>query len=735
MSTPRPSISPLSNAYESTKNSPSLLRSGAMANGGGDAEDNEPVTVDDAEEKDDSSELSEPDDDDGDELLQPSDIRHAMRKDDIDSEAETERLDLTPRHAREAGDSAIGRTPSKLSKVAQQDDELSEPPSPLLQEIGAASSTSTIANGEFSIFLAKTSNDSLNAGKKRKRSDTLESPLSSEGSVDGESPRKRTGSFKKENSTEDNSRGETTEVAEDTTTTSKSTKSRKNISRRGGRLGRELLEARDTIETEEEAPEAEPEETVDAHIEEDPVQKSEAADAFARLAKQFTAFRDALINERLATVEKELALLEQPQSQHPEYIRMIACVQQRRVKQDRETRAFHHYRQVATQQKVLAERAQLHSQYFQDVREIREAALDTLGTSWYSIQRERRQGVNTNPDHDNRHVYHYNNKRSDLLRQQAKYNREVSILSGIAKHVGFPAAPDINGVEGDGLEDDLRAMRVSCDGSTFNSGTDVLQLAQAVQPQNFHHQQRQTASHDPRAATPQVVNPYLHRHGETSAASAERSAHERFIEQHAWARAPSNNYVSMTSTPNISHTPDWAHATGFRKPNLLRNHLDQSPGITPSATPVNSRPMYGNGVQDIPDSAEQMGKDFVLPGSSPLQVPKQRLNGNESNGWRNYSGTSTIDAPLGDTTREHDTYEAEQQVSLKRDFAREARDPRANIESGIQPFDSHSRPPIPASIFASEKPDMFRTTGFRPLEGSFASPAPSSVAGQRLTGS
>ena len=62
---------------------------------------------------------------------------------------------------------------------------------------------------------------------------------------------------------------------------------------------------------------------------------------------------------------------------------------------------------------------------------------------------------------EERFLYKLPSKKSAQIRQQAKYNQEVSVLSGVAKYVGFPAAPNISGVEGSGLEDDFKAMRVS----------------------------------------------------------------------------------------------------------------------------------------------------------------------------------------------------------------------------------------------------------------------------------
>jgi hypothetical protein len=52
-------------------------------------------------------------------------------------------------------------------------------------------------------------------------------------------------------------------------------------------------------------------------------------------------------------------------------------------------------------------------------------------------------------------------KRSDQIRHQTAYNLEVSVLSGVAKYVGFPAAPDISAARPTEIDEDLRAMKVS----------------------------------------------------------------------------------------------------------------------------------------------------------------------------------------------------------------------------------------------------------------------------------
>lgn len=106
------------------------------------------------DDEDASSELSEPDDDlDGDlhgrgidGELSDDGAAVAHKSLEVDSEAETERLERTP-HSQRRRVEEQGKTPSKLSHAATVEDELSEPPSPLPAGPGAASSTSTVATG------------------------------------------------------------------------------------------------------------------------------------------------------------------------------------------------------------------------------------------------------------------------------------------------------------------------------------------------------------------------------------------------------------------------------------------------------------------------------------------------------------------------------------------------------------------------------------------------------------
>ena len=162
-------------------------------------------------------------------------------------------------------------------------------------------------------------------------------------------------------------------------------------------------------------------------------------------------------NEQIAQLELELQLLREPNCQHPEYLARLRCVDERRDGKIRQEDTLYRYKMQALRTKTGAEHMQLHSQYFQTVRDIRENALKGCSNKFYELQNERRHWGEEEYDYAPR----FTTKRSDQVRQQAAYNLEVSVLSGVAKHVGFPAAPELKEANQSEIESDLRAMRVS----------------------------------------------------------------------------------------------------------------------------------------------------------------------------------------------------------------------------------------------------------------------------------
>lgn len=146
----------------------------------------------------------------------------------------------------------------------------------------------------------------------------------------------------------------------------------------------------------------------------------------------------------------------QPECPHPGYLAMRKCLDERRDEKIHHEQMLMKYELEALQRRSVAEKAQHHGQYMQTVRDLRDGELWRAGEEWYQIQRERRSWEGNVPDY----TYTFTTRRSQQITQQIAYNTEVSLISGIAKHVGFPAAPEIGGARTTEIDDDFHSMGV-----------------------------------------------------------------------------------------------------------------------------------------------------------------------------------------------------------------------------------------------------------------------------------
>jgi len=142
---------------------------------------------------------------------------------------------------------------------------------------------------------------------------------------------------------------------------------------------------------------------------------------------------------------------------HPEYLAMMQCIDERRDEKMRTHELEYKYNTDAMQRWAVARRTQILTQFYQGVRESRVKILEELGQQWYEIQQERRRHANSVPDYGIR----FPTSKTEQKKQAVAYNKEVSILSGIARHKGFPAAPEMKGASAGDIEDDLDAINVS----------------------------------------------------------------------------------------------------------------------------------------------------------------------------------------------------------------------------------------------------------------------------------
>jgi hypothetical protein len=144
---------------------------------------------------------------------------------------------------------------------------------------------------------------------------------------------------------------------------------------------------------------------------------------------------------------------------HPEYLAMLRCIEERRDEKLRVINLEYAYNTQTLRRWAVARRGQIHGQFFQSVREARETTMEDLGRQWYQIQHQRRRHANTIPDFG----LALSADRIDRMKNAVAYNKEVSILSGIAKYEGFPAAPRIKGASAGEVEEDLQRIAVRAD--------------------------------------------------------------------------------------------------------------------------------------------------------------------------------------------------------------------------------------------------------------------------------
>jgi hypothetical protein len=172
-------------------------------------------------------------------------------------------------------------------------------------------------------------------------------------------------------------------------------------------------------------------------------------DQLNEIEKAFAVFRDRLFEDRIAAIDAEIGSLKD--GTHAEYLAMEDAIDARRDDKVEREDKLREYSEQAIMTRSRAERAQLHSQFAQTVRKLRE---DMLGSLFDQNTLLRRGWEGAMPDTYNT----FPAKREQQLLHQAAYNKEVSILAGVAKYRGFPAAPTLWTMKREEVTNDLKAM-------------------------------------------------------------------------------------------------------------------------------------------------------------------------------------------------------------------------------------------------------------------------------------
>ncbi|CBF84886.1 hypothetical protein AN1453.2 [Aspergillus nidulans FGSC A4] len=458
-----------------------------------------------------------------------------------DSEAETERIDDSPNNYRTRTNivlsaTSYGPSPSKLVHSTTYDDVEEDDVHPADESPSKPRSKNdrTVDSVE-EVQEPDDSNLSDSAGKKRKRPESGDE-LISELDEDDFPPHKRRGSNLaltpepvEEEVPKVNQEDTLADDIPESDLPSAPTKSKR--TRKGKRKGRKTRDVDDDAESgavemgaevddtpaDEDAADR-PDDADDgeaaAKLEEES-KRTSAMDSLAVLEREFATLRDKIYDERISKLNRELDMLKGPNPTHPELLRQLDCIKGYRDAKIKYEHTLFQYRLKSLLNKSQAERAQAHSTYFQRARDIREHHSSAISKQFYSIQHDRFKTDDVSPQH----YIPFPTRRSQQIAHQTAYNQEVSVLAGVAKYVGFPAAPSLSSARPAELDEDLEKMGISFETKAPAS----------------HHQ-----STIPRATIPSMssnVHP--------------TSAEEAFLEQTPWAN-PQHPYHQHQ---NLSHRP------------------------------------------------------------------------------------------------------------------------------------------------------------------------------------
>ncbi|KAL6244491.1 hypothetical protein RBB50_008733 [Rhinocladiella similis] len=638
------------------------------------AADNEPLSDDDR-----SSSLSELDDnlEDGEE-----EEMEAQLPGDVDSEAETERLQVTP-------EGLVKKKPFEVSpsKLAQREDVDMRPEIESLTGSPVSSPISSHADSDLDGELsdAPEAEDEVeaepevataNSPNKRKRQESESDPEEAP-----RSQRRRTGSVESrqeksepESEPEDSRRpsrehthepeveaqgNEDEEAEEPEVEPKEAEKIESSEDSKDKPRSRPRRKAKGDVTEEPQADEddepegAEESEAVDendveaaAKSEEEQARRMAAMEALTSLEKHFAALRDRLYDEKIAAINHELALLQESRPSHPELLRQVEAVQKYRDEKFEVEQKLLVYKVGTLKNKAVADRSQIHSQYFQTVRDIRERYLERISEHFYRIQRDRFKADSTVPSF----TIPFPEKRSQQIIQQTAYNKEVSILSGVAKYVGFPAAPELAPSKQKDIQDDMAKMGISASQIHPIRATRLVQSTAAPQisapqaeeqfleqtpwanPQHpIHRLSRQNSNRSP-------LNEFLtpaHQQQRTTEATQPHGSASTIAD-------PSAQISSAINTPNDgpSSATQVDHQAGSASNHNYRLH---------SASPLDTRNMQTkDSIRDI-GSSPLNSRAQVLPPRTGSARPDARMSGvgNDSPFKSKDAGATAITAGSG----------------------------------------------------------------------------------------
>ncbi|KAK9322710.1 Sds3-like-domain-containing protein [Lipomyces orientalis] len=187
---------------------------------------------------------------------------------------------------------------------------------------------------------------------------------------------------------------------------------------------------------------------------EERAQKRKAAvSSLTEIEVEFAKLRDRLHDDKIVRLQAEIEMC--LDGTHPELATVYDELAGARDKRISLADAHRKYRRRCIENQTRSYRTHIHQQFYKNGSNLRATMIQETTETWYKVNRERRAMDTMVPFFG----YRIPEKRSVIYRQrQAQYN-EIALLTGIAKYIGFPAAPEIKSATADEVAEDMEALR------------------------------------------------------------------------------------------------------------------------------------------------------------------------------------------------------------------------------------------------------------------------------------
>lgn len=183
-------------------------------------------------------------------------------------------------------------------------------------------------------------------------------------------------------------------------------------------------------------------------------ERSEALEFLTEIEVDFAKLRDRLYDDKMERFKSELAMC--LNGSHPELQTVYTKIDSHREEKTKLAELDRKYKLESITRTIIAQRTQVHQQFYKLVFDAKNKLLKDITEEWYKINKERRTMDLLVPEYSYK-IPDYND---ELVYQRQQLNEEISLLVGLNHYYGFPTAPKLKSVQGDELNDDLRAMNI-----------------------------------------------------------------------------------------------------------------------------------------------------------------------------------------------------------------------------------------------------------------------------------